>query len=133
LNNCALFLVIPLLTAVCGGGCALGERLERLLSGNPVLLDLQVLALVLLKCLLLVLCDQVVNVGSAVAGGDVPWRSGIEDPVNIISARVFSILSQIRAYCSGMSLHSSTILLLPPLPLLFTRRVVTYSGNLKST
>jgi len=83
-----LFLVIPLLTAVCGGGCALSERLERLLSGNPVLLDLQVLALVLLKCLLLVLCDQVVNVGSAVAGRDVPWRSSVEDPDNIVSAHV---------------------------------------------
>lgn len=83
-----MLLVSSLLTAVCGGRGALGERRKRLFPGNPVLLDLQVLPLVLLVGLLLVLCDQVVDVGSALASRDVPWRTGVEDPVNIMLALV---------------------------------------------
>jgi hypothetical protein len=69
---------VPL--TVRSGGCALGERCERLLPGNLVLLDLLVLLLV---CLVLVLGDQVVDVGSALSGWDVPGRTGVEDPTQI--------------------------------------------------
>ena len=65
---------------------------------NPVLLDLLVLALVLLECLLLVLCNEVVNVGSTLAGRDVPWRTGVEDPANIMLARVLLQLLQFQVY-----------------------------------
>jgi hypothetical protein len=78
---------VPL--AVRSGRCALGERCEGLLPGNLVLLDLLVLFLVCLVCLLLVLGDQVVDVGSALSGRDVPGRTGVEDPVAILSAWLF--------------------------------------------
>ena len=80
---------VPL--AVRSGGCALGERCERLLSGNPVLLDLLVLPLVLLVGLLLVLGDQVVDVGSALSGRDVPGRTGVEDPIAIYVSMAVSL------------------------------------------
>jgi len=70
---------VPL--AVRSGRCALGERCERLLPRNLVLLDLLVLLLVCLVCLLLILGDQVVDVGSALSGRDVPGRTGVEDPI----------------------------------------------------
>jgi hypothetical protein len=77
---------MSLLTAVCSGGCALGERRKRLFPGNPVLLQLLVLPLVLLVCLLLVFCDQVVQVSTALASRNVERRSGVEDPVEVILA-----------------------------------------------
>lgn len=82
MNNRALLLINSPL-AVCAGRGTLAERLDRLFPRNPVFLDLKVLALVLLECLLLVLCDEVVDVGSALASRDVPWRSGVEDPANM--------------------------------------------------
>jgi hypothetical protein len=88
LNSSIFLLIMYLLTAVCSGGSALGERRERLFPGNPVLLQLLVLPLVLLVCLLLVLCDQMVKIGTALAGRDVEWRSSVEDPVDILSACV---------------------------------------------
>jgi hypothetical protein len=91
LNNRALLLINSPLTVGAGRG-TLAERLERLFPGNSVFLDLLVLALVLLEGLLLVLRDQVVDVGSALASRDVPWRSGVEDPVNVTLARVHLIL-----------------------------------------
>jgi len=89
LNKCAfLLLVNSSLTAVRSGRCALAERYERLLPRNLVLLDLLVLPLILLVGLLLVLGDQVVDVGSAVSSRDVPGRTSVEDPVAIMLARV---------------------------------------------
>lgn len=73
-------------TTVGSGRCALVEGCERLLSGNPVLPDLLVLPLVLLVGLLLVLGDQVVDVGSALSGRDVPGRTGVEDPITFTLA-----------------------------------------------
>ena len=82
LNKCAfLLLVNSSLTTVRSGRCALAERCERLLPGNLVLLDLLVLPLVLLVGLLLVLGDQMVDIGAALSGRDVPGRTGVEDPV----------------------------------------------------
>jgi hypothetical protein len=83
--------------AVRSGGCALGERCERLLSGNPVLLDLLVLPLVLLVGLLLVLGDQVVDVGSALSGRDVEGRTGVEDPIASMSAWLFPCIQSLSA------------------------------------
>ena len=97
MNNRALLLIISPL-AVCAGRGTLAERLERLFPRNPVFLDLEVLALVLLKCLLLVLCDKVVNVGSALASRDVPWRTSVEDPVNTMLARVLLERFQFQSY-----------------------------------
>jgi hypothetical protein len=122
-----------LLTAVRSCRSAFSEGLERLLPGNPVLLDLEMLALVLLECLLLVLCNKVVDVGSALSGRDVPWRSCVEDPVDIMLAHFLSIRLRFQAYCFRMFLLSSKLFSLPPLHILFARRVKTYSGNLKST
>jgi hypothetical protein len=92
LNSSVFLLIRSLLTTVCSGGSALGERRERLFPRNPVLLQLLVLLLVLLVCLLLVLCDQVVKVGTALAGRDVEWRSSVEDPVDIMLAHISSPL-----------------------------------------
>jgi hypothetical protein len=78
---------VPL--TVRSGRCALGERCERLLPGNLVLLDLLVLLLVLLVGLLLVLGDQVVDVGSALSGRDVPGRTSVEDPIAFTLAWLF--------------------------------------------
>jgi hypothetical protein len=92
LNSSVDLLVKSLLTAVCSGGCALGERRKRLFPGNSVLLQLLVLPLVLLVCLLLVLCDQVIQVSTALASRNVEGRSGVEDPVNNILAQISSRL-----------------------------------------
>jgi len=132
LNNCALLLVISLLTAVCGSRGALGEGLEGLFPRNPVFLDLKVLALVLLVRLLLVFRDEMVNVGSALTSRDVPRRSGVEDPVNNMLAHPLDhlALANISRPCS---LLFRLLQHVPPPSLLLARRVETYSGNLRST
>ena len=96
---------------------------------------LTIALLVLLEGLLLVFCDKVVKVGSALAGRDVPWRSGVEDPVNIKLARVLLTLLRFRACCLRVYLLSQMLYHLPPLHSLFLARgvVETYSGNLMST
>ena len=86
---------VPL--AVRSGGCALGERCERLLSGNPVLLDLLVPPLVLLVGLLLVLGDQVVDVGSTLSGRHVPGRTGVEDPIADMLAWLFPYIRSLQS------------------------------------
>jgi hypothetical protein len=86
LNSSIFLLIMSLLTAVCSGGSALGERRKRLFPGNPVLLQLLVLPLVLLVCLLLVFCDQVVQVSTALASRDVERRSSVKDPVDVMLA-----------------------------------------------
>ena len=83
---------VPL--TVRSGRCALGERCERLLPGNLVLLDLLVLLLVLLVGLLLVLGDQVVDVGSALSGRDVPGRAGVEDPITVYVSMAVPVCSK---------------------------------------
>lgn len=62
-------------------GRDLAEISHGLLARHPVLPHLLQLALVLLEGFLLVLGDQVVEVGAAVAGGDVPGGTDVEDPV----------------------------------------------------
>jgi hypothetical protein len=86
---------VPL--AVRSGRCALGERCERLLPGNLVLLDLLVLLLVCLVGLLLVLGDQVVDVGSALSGRDVPGRTGVEDPIADMLAWLFPYIRSLQS------------------------------------
>lgn len=62
-------------------GRHLAEIAHGLLARHPVLPHLLQLALVLLEGFLLVLGDQVVEVGAAVARRHVPGGTDVEDPV----------------------------------------------------